>query len=189
MFKNLLLACVIGLTSWLNVAQAQKAVVVDSPMNWEASMMPKPTAEEIEAARWSVILENDLGVYAYDMDSLGFAYDKDGQVDTNTVNVLVKTIFTNKDMLKNLQNSYAGKLVGKEKAKYCTMEMQYKLQEGLYTVKIMRVFADSKREIDVQEKQGNFASVPEGSFAEALYEICQKYAQDVAHAAAAQTQG
>ena len=183
MLRKLLLACVIGFSGWLNVAQAQEAVVVNNPLNWEASMMPKPTAEEIEAARWSIILENDLGVYAYDVDSLSFAQNGADQVDTNTVNVLVKTVFTNKDMLKKLQASYAGKLVEKEKAKYCTMEMQYKLQEGLYTVRVMRVFADSKREIDVKEKEGSFASVPEGSFAEALYEICQKYAQDVAVAA------
>ena len=178
MVKKLLMACIISLAGWFNVVQAQEAVVVNNPMNWEASMMPKPTAEEIEAARWSIILENELGVYAYDVDTLSFTQTEAGLLDTNTVNVLVKTVFTNKDMLKNLQKSYADKLAAKEKVQYCTMEMQYKLLEGQYTVKVMRVFANSRREIDVQEKKAVFAPIPEGSFAEALYEICQKYAAD-----------
>ena len=54
-----------------------------NPMNWEISMMPKPTAEEIEAARWSIITENDIGIYAYDIDSLRFAVNTDGSSDKN----------------------------------------------------------------------------------------------------------
>ena len=185
MIKKLLLACLIGFGGLVNVAQAEEAVVVNNPMNWEASMMPKPTAEEIEAARWSIILENDLGVYAYDVDSLRFAQNANGNIDTNTVNVLVKTVFYNKDMLKKLQASYADKLEKKEKVQYCTMEMQYKLQDGLYTVSLMRVFTNTKREVDVQEKKGVFAQIPEGTFAEALFEICQKYAADTNTASAA----
>ena len=42
----------------------------EEPINWEISMIPKPTAEEIEAARWSIVLENTMGIYTYDMDSL-----------------------------------------------------------------------------------------------------------------------
>lgn len=74
--------------------------LADSPkdannnLNWEISMQPKPTAEEVEAARWSIILENDLGIYAYDMDSLKFAV-KNGVAEHNDVQVLVKTVFTN----------------------------------------------------------------------------------------------
>ena len=185
MLKNLLLACLVSFGGFMSTAQAQEAILVDNPMNWEASMMPKPTAEEIEAARWSIVLENDLGVYAYDVDTLGFAQNEAGQIDKDTVNVLVKTVFSNKEILKNLQASYAGKLEAKEKVQYCTMEMQYKLQEGSYTVKLMRVYTNTKREIDVQKKEGVFAPIPEGTFAEALFEICQKYALDVEQAAAA----
>ena len=184
MLKKLLLACLIGLNGWFNVAQAQEPVVVDNPMDWEVSMMPKPTAEELEAARWSIVLENDLGVYAYDLESLGMAQNEQGEVDANTINVLVKTVFTNKDVLKNLQTSYANKLEAKEKAQYCTMEMQYKLQEGLYTVRTMRVYTNTKREIDVQQKEGIFAAIPKDTFAEALYEICLDYAKEVEKAAA-----
>ena len=52
--------------------------------------------EEKEAARWSLILENDLGLYAYDMSTLGYVSDKNGAVDTNLVGATVKTLFTDK---------------------------------------------------------------------------------------------
>ncbi len=148
-------------------------------MNWEISMMPKPTAEEIEAARWSVVVENDLGVYAYDMSSLDFGKDKKDQYDKNIVNVLVKTVFTNKDVLKKLKQDYATKLEGKEKVLYCKMDMQYKMKEKAYTVKTMQVFTNTDRQIDVKKNNGKFAPIPEKSFAEALYEVCQEFVEDV----------
>lgn len=72
----------------------------EAPINWEISMIPKPTAEEIEAARWSIVLENTMGVYAYDMDSLYFPEEKNGVVNKNLVNVVVKTVFTDKELVK-----------------------------------------------------------------------------------------
>ena len=153
------------------------------PMNWQISMMPEPTAEEIEAARWSVVVENDLGVYAYDMSSLDFGKNKKDEYDKNIVNVLVKTVFTNKDVLKKLKQDYATKLEGKEKVLYCKMDMQYNMKEKSYVVKTMQVFTNTDRQIDVK-KNKRFAPVPEKSFAEALYEVCQKF---VAHIERAET--
>jgi len=149
------------------------------PMNWQISMMPEPTAEEIEAARWSVVVENDLGVYAYDMSSLDFGKDKKDEYDKNIVNVLVKTVFTNKDVLKKLKLDYATKLEGKEKVLYCKMDMQYKMKEKYYTVKTMQVFTNTDRQIDVKKNKNKFAPIPEKSFAEALYEVCEKFVADV----------
>lgn len=180
-------ACLALLMSNSNVF-ANEPAPQQNPMNWEISMMPKPTAEEIEAARWSVVVENDLGVYAYDMGSLDFA-QKDGKYDKNIVNVLVKTVFTNKDVLKKLKTDYASKLEGKEKVLYCKMDMQYKMQEKEYTVKTMQVFTNTDRQIDVKKNNNKFAPIPEKSFAEALYEVCQKFVADVEAAqAAAQAQ-
>jgi hypothetical protein len=38
---------------------------------------PRKRAAEKAAARWSIILENAFGIYAYDMDSLGYDPVKD----------------------------------------------------------------------------------------------------------------
>lgn len=146
-------------------------------LNWEISMQPKPTAEEIEAARWSIIVENDLGIYAYDMDSVGFV-EKNGVANHNEVQVLVKTVFTNKDVMKKLNEQYANKLEKKEKVAYCKMDMEYKMAEKQYTVKTMQVFTNKDRQIDVKHNK-KFAPVPEKTFAEALYEVCQQFVVNV----------
>lgn len=146
-------------------------------LNWEISMQPKPSAEEIEAARWSIIVENDLGIYAYDMDSVGFV-EKNGVANHNEVQVLVKTVFTNKDVMKKLNEQYANKLEKKEKVAYCKMDMEYKMAEKQYTVKTMQVFTNKDRQIDVKHNK-KFAPVPEKTFAEALYEVCQQFVVNI----------
>ena len=140
--------------------------------------------KEKEAARWSLILENDLGLYAYDMGTLGFVADKKGTVDTNIVGATVKTLFTDKKMLKNLQAKYADKLKGKEKVQYCLLDMQYNLPEKTYTVTEMRVFTNKNRIIETKKNKTGFVPVPEKSFAEAMYEICQQFVEETNAAAA-----
>lgn len=152
---------------------AKKAEPVpENPYDWEISMQPKPTAEEQEAARWSLILENDLGIYAYDMSTLKYFADKKGQVDENRIDVTVKTLFQNKELLKNLQRKYMEQLKGKEKVQYCLLDMEYNMAEKTYTVKEMRVFTDKNRIIEKKANKTGFVPVPEKTFAEAMYEIC-----------------
>ena len=78
-FLFMLCTCLMLLVS--NNAFANEQVVQKQAIDWEISMMPKPTAEEIEAARWSVVVENDLGIYAYDMGSLDFEQVEEGKYD------------------------------------------------------------------------------------------------------------
>lgn len=145
-----------------------------SSINWEISMMPKPTAEEAEAARWSVIVENDLGIYAYDMTSVQYFVDKDKKVDKNIVNVRVKTLFTDKEILKKLKKDYADKLAKKEKVSYCEMDMQFSIKDKTYLVQRMNVYTDKHKLIESKINKTGFVPIPEKSFAEAMYEVCNK---------------
>lgn len=144
----------------------------EEPINWEISMMPKPTAEEIEAARWSIILENNMGVYAYDMDSLYFQEEKNGVVNKNLVNVVVKTVFTDKDLLKKMNKTYAEKLAKKEKVQYCEMLMQFNVADKTYGVKQMDVYGSKGTKLETKTNNGELIPVPEKTFAEAMLEIC-----------------
>ena len=154
-------------------AQAEE-VKQQEGMNWEISMMPKATEEEQEAARWSIVVENNLGVYAYDMDSLTFTKVKNGVADKNIVSVLTKTVFTDKETLKKLNNKYKDKLIKKEKVLYCEILMTFNLAEKSYAVTNMDVFGSKKTLLQHSEKELQFVPVPEGSFAEAMLEICQQ---------------
>lgn len=160
----------------INIASGAKAAEVstNNPINWEISMMPKPSAEEVEAARWSVIVENDIGIYAYDMDSIQYFMDEDKSIDKNIINVKVKTLFTDKDILKKLKNDYKDELAKKEKVAYCEMDMQFSIKDKTYLVQRMDVYTDKHRLIESKINKTGFVPVPEKSFAEAMYDICSK---------------
>lgn len=167
----LLIVCIMCLFS-LTVNAA--ANTQDNPINWEISMMPKPTAEEVEAARWSVIVENDIGIYAYDMDSIQYFVDEDKKIYKDIINVKVKTLFTDKNILKKLKSDYIDKLAKKEKVAYCEMDMQFSIKDKTYLVQRMDVYSDKHKLIESKINKTGFVPVLEKSFAEAMYEICSK---------------
>ncbi len=175
----LLVSLLLTLQTSVLAARRQVEEVPENPMDWSISTKPPMSEEEKEAARWSLILENDLGLYAYDMSTLGYVSDKNGTVDTNLVGATVKTLFTDKKMLKKLQEQYASKLKGKEKLQYCLLDMQYNMAEKTYTVTEMRVFTNKNRIIETKNNKTGFVPVPEKSFAEAMYEICQQFVTEM----------
>ena len=175
----LLVSLLLTLQTSVLAARRQVEEVPENPMDWSISTKPPMSEEEKEAARWSLILENDLGLYAYDMSTLGYVSDKNGTVDTNLVGATVKTLFTDKKILKKLQEQYASKLKGKEKLQYCLLDMQYNMAEKTYTVTEMRVFTNKNRIIETKKNKTGFVPVPEKSIAEAMYEICQQFVTEM----------
>ena len=173
MMKKLIMLLTICMMCLLAVsASAAEKNDEAPPINWEISMMPKPTAEEIEAARWSIVLENTMGVYAYDMDSLYFPEEKNGVVNKDLVNVIVKTVFTDKELLKRMNKTYAEKLAKKEKVQYCEMLMQINVADKTYGVKQMDVYGSKGTKLETKINNGELIPVPEKTFAEAMLEIC-----------------
>ena len=173
MMKKLIMLLTICMMCLLAVsASAAEKNDAAPPINWEISMMPKPTAEEIEAARWSIVLENTMGVYAYDMDSLYFPEEKNGVVNKDLVNVVVKTVFTDKELLKKMNKTYAEKLAKKEKVQYCEMLMQFNVADKTYGVKQMDVYGSKGTKLETKINNGELIPVPEKTFAEAMLEIC-----------------
>lgn len=173
MMKKLIMLLTICMMCLLAVsASAAEKNDEAPPINWEISMMPKPTAEEIEAARWSIVLENTMGVYAYDMDSLYFPEEKNGVVNKDLVNVVVKTVFTDKELLKKMNKTYAEKLAKKEKVQYCEMLMKFNVADKTYGVKQMDVYGSKGTKLETKINNGELIPVPEKTFAEAMLEIC-----------------
>lgn len=168
----LCLLCLSALT--VNAAESK----TEAPINWEISMMPKPSAEEIEAARWSIVLENNMGVYAYDMDSLHFGDVKNGIVNKDLVNVVVKTVFTDKEMLKKMNKTYAEKLAKKEKTQYCEMLMIFNVIDKTYAVKALDVYGSKGTKLESRKSDARLVPVPEKTFAEAMLEICVQAVND-----------
>ena len=184
----LLLLCSFLMALHVSVLAARPAEPIpENPMDWHISSSPELSEAEKEAARWSLILENDLGIYAYDMSTLGYVTDKKGTVDTNLVGATVKTLFTDKKVLKSVQEQYASKLNGKEKVQYCLLDMQYNMADRTYTVKEMQVFTNKNRLIETKKNKTGFVPIPEKTFAEAMFEICQQFVAETDGAAAGET--
>ena len=183
MKRFVLLLCCLLMTVHVSVGAARRQPVEpipENPMDWHISSSPEPTEQEKEATRWSLILENDLGIYAYDMETLGYVVDNNGAVNTNLVGATVKTLFTDKKVLKSLQQQYASKLNKKESVQYCLLDMRYNMPEKTYTVVEMQVFTNKNRVIETKKNKTGFVPVPEKTFAEAMYEICQQFVADTA---------
>jgi len=169
-----LLCCLFIVTT--NAYAAVKTTENQNPLDWHISVQPQPSAEEVEAARWSLVLENNVGIYAYAIDSMQFVQDKKGQQDKNKVAVDVKTIFTNKEILNKLQNKYADKLKKGEKVLSCEINMQFDVKNHTYADSDINIYTDKNRLIATQKKKIVFKPVPAKTFAEAMLEICQEYA-------------
>ena len=172
--KKLLIFCLMVMACRSTFTAQAEEVTKQEGLNWEISMMPKATEEEQEAARWSIVVENNLGVYAYDMSSLAFTKVENGIADKNIISVMTKTVFTDKETLKKLNEKYKAKLAKKEKVQYCEILMTFNLAEKSYAVTNMDVFGSKKTLLQHSEKELQFVPVPEGSFAEAMLEICQQ---------------
>ena len=172
--KKLLIFCLMVMACLSTFTAQAEEVTKQEGLNWEISMMPKATEEEQEAARWSIVVENNLGVYAYDMSSLAFTKVENGIADKNIISVMTKTVFTDKETLKKLNEKYKAKLAKKEMVQYCEILMTFNLAEKSYAVTNMDVFGSKKTLLQHSEKELQFVPVPEGSFAEAMLEICQQ---------------
>lgn len=172
--KKLLIFCLMVMACLSTFTAQAEEVTKQEGLDWEISMMPKATEEEQEAARWSIVVENNLGVYAYDMSSLAFTKVENGIADKNIISVMTKTAFTDKETLKKLNEKYKAKLAKKEKVQYCEILMTFNLAEKSYAVTNMDVFGSKKTLLQHSEKELQFVPVPEGSFAEAMLEICQQ---------------
>lgn len=173
------LAMLLLICSLASAKDKKEDVTPTEASQWHISMMPEPTAQEKEEARWSVILENNVGLYAYDMASLHYAALNEKAVNKNLVNATVKTVFNDKKMLNSLNKKYEDKLKRKETVQYSLMDMQFNLMARAYKMKNMQVFGSKNTLVDTIKHENNtFAPVPAQTFAEAMLEICQTAANE-----------
>lgn len=153
-----------------------------NPMEWYINSTESFTGVSKDAPIWHVLQETKLGIFAYDERSLGYAKTQ-GTVDENILAVTVKTAFTDKNALKQLQDKYAAKLPGKEKPQYWLLKMRFDMAHKLYTIDKTEYYTNKNTLLDTVERKGDMVEIPEGSFAEAMYLECQTWLQEAAKAA------
>lgn len=149
--------------------------------NWEISMMPKEemTKDQIEAAKWSLLLENEVGVYVFNNTTVAYGKKPDGSVDTNVVEVEVKTAITNKELLKKLNVKYADKMSKKDTLSYTLTKLALKRTEKEYATLTLQAYSKKGKVVESKtNKQVSYKAIPAGSFAEALLENMELYLKD-----------
>lgn len=162
----------------LNAFAAENDITKKEGMNWSISMMPEQTEEEKEAARWSIVVENEVGINAYDMDSIRYEANKKGEADKNIMSVLTRTVYApkNKELQKRIETLYKDKLGKKEKLQSSNIRMIFNMAEKTYYVATMDVYSNKNTLLEHKENPTKFKAIPAGSIAEAMYEICYQAA-------------
>lgn len=152
--------------------QAEEPAVT-SPLNWEISVRPKPTEEEIERQRWLQVFANEIGIYVFDHKSLQV-----DEADKNLVHVLTKTIFIDPKIIGNLNEKYQEKLTAEDKVSYSEMQMVFHLKQKTYAVTGIRVVSEQGTVLEERQQTGKFAPVPVKTFADSMYDIAQNYVRN-----------
>lgn len=168
-------AVCVALICSLQVAQAQieaEEKPTENPLNWEISALPKPTPEEMEAMRWTPVLENEMAKYECDAKSL----KKDAQC-ADLAEITIKAIYKDKKILEGLNHRYKDKLASGDAVGYSEMCMLFRLRERTYAIPAYKVYSKRGVLVDEQTRESKFALVPPQTFADTMYEIVVKALQ------------
>lgn len=140
---------------------------IDKPSEWGISMMPKLSAIQQEAARWSPLLKNDIGTYDYEESSV--VLDED---DSDIVKINLKIFDLNPDLLVRLNAKYAEKR-GSNHISHMEQTLAFQRQQGTYATigrKIYSTDGTIVSEASIALENVTFQPIPEGSVAEAAWE-------------------
>ncbi len=150
-----------------------KEVIPTSPLNWEISVLPKPTPEEIERDRWSYVFTNNIGIYVFDRQSLQLDAE-----DKKVVHILTKTIFNDPKIIAQLNEKYKEKLSQADKVSYSEMQMVFQIKTKTYTVTKTRVVSAQGIVLEDSQQTGKFVPVVPQTFADSMYDMAKKYEQN-----------
>ena len=162
----------LALCCWLLagiVVQAEEPSAA-SPADWEISVRPKPTAQEMEKARWSPVFANDSAIYEFDPKSL-----HSDKADKNLVHVSTKTTFTDPKVSGNLNERYKEKLTEDDKVAYIEIELVFQIRQKMYAVTGTKVFSEQGRLLEERRPAEKFAPVPVKTLADSMYDIAKNY--------------
>lgn len=141
---------------------------VDSPEEWHISVRPEPSRWEKEAARWTPLLKNDTGTYAYEAASVALDEKK-----VDVAEIVLRVSALKPEILVHLNARYSYVL---DEDTISHMEQRLKLnrRDNSFATAGHKYFSRGGiviEETRISEEQLRFHPIPEGSVAEAAMEI------------------
>lgn len=175
-FILILMVCFVFVPTAFAEVKSDVATSDANKILWEIRMNPEDTSVQKESERWTYFLTNDLGSYGYEKASIGFVKDGSGKRDVNLIEVETKTLFLNKEVIKNLnEKRFSDKLDKDDSVKSCDIHMIFNRKEKSYTTTNMIVYAKSGKVLQKKSFKKPFVAIPKESFAEAMYEELETY--------------
>lgn len=173
--KIIVFLVLFSIVPFLSVYAAAKA---EEPArgSWEMkiSREKKLTPEEEERERWVGVFANDIGIYMFDCKSLAMVEN-----EKNSVNVLVRTIFTNSKVVTQLNEQYKAKLNADDKVGFSEMLMTFKVDKRKYVVKETKVCsAQGVLLEEIKAKEAVFKEVLVKTFADSMYEVAKAFSRN-----------
>ncbi len=141
---------------------------VDSPEDWHISVKPEPSRWEKEAARWTPLLKNDTGTYAYEAASVTL----DGK-NADLAEIVLRVSALKPEILVHLNARYSYVL---DEDTISHMEQRLKLnrRDNSFATAGHKYFSRGGiviEETRISEEQLRFHPIPDGSVVEAALEI------------------
>ena len=162
------LAVCLFLSPIASAGEADDTRGVDSLEEWHISVQPEPSRWEKEAARWTPLLKNDTGAYAYEAASV-FLDEKNADV----AEIVLRVSALKPEILVHLNARYSYVL---DEDTISHMEQRLKLnrRDKSFATAGHKYFSRGGiviEETQISEEQLRFHPIPEGSVAEAAMEI------------------
>lgn len=174
LFLSLLLSA--GLVMGAEAAPKKEAPI-SNPMDWNLSMMEEHSGVKKTEPIWNIVQENKFGVFAFDSNSLSFV--KSGKKwNKDEVEVTVKTVFSDKEIIKKLDEKYALKLQPREKTQYWLLHMRFNLVDNTYAIKKTEYFGSKETLLETINRKVNMVAIPEKSFADVMCQVCKDWAAE-----------
>ena len=153
-----------------------RAEAADSIPDWQISILPPgETAAEKEAARWTQLMDNSIGIYYFDRERTFITKDAFGNKDRNILQVDVKTVFTNEKLREYMDARVcADKLQNGEKIDYCVQTLLFNMHGRQYRELKNDVYTDKGRLLVQKETKSAWRPIPEHSFAELMWQMLQQ---------------
>lgn len=142
---------------------------IDAPGEWHIRMIPEErlSPEEQEEARWTPLLQNDIGTYDYEESSITHAVPGS---DLISINLRISAL--NPQLREKLKERYAA-TASDLPAFHLEETLAFHQEAGTYAIVHTKIFGEKNNlldEKDVPSANANFQPIPPGSVVEAAYE-------------------
>ncbi len=154
-------------------AAAEKVDVtgIQSPSEWEISMQPKPSAKEIEAARWHDLYTNKTASYSYEEASL-----RPDDKDPDIILVNTRTIYLDSALIAEQNKKFAAQLNGADRVAYSEICLAFRISDHTDAIDRSKIFSHDGKLLAAPNYERQFKPIPEKTLAATVYEIAENFA-------------